>query len=450
MGKDENEKFNEFKKLFNGNFWKTINKHFLFFPKSSFQKKCVLKTLWNSIQEKKYYPSIPKEYIYLDKGNGVVRQTCVFEIQDYCLYYYCIKELEDKIAINRIENTFGGWSLSGQIRKKENEELNNNNDEYGFSSFNPTAWAKIFGEFNSILFNNINNEEYKFAIEFDIANFYDNIRLDVLENKIREITKENQKKIVSLLFHFLHYWNRKDNFYNKQTVGIPQDVLGDCSRILANFYLQDYDKFMFKICKRKNCCYLRYTDDQFIFAKDKSNFKELIFEASKYLKSIGLNINQKKVSIKETNDLKTERMMDLFVKTNADDFKENNQLHCEIIKDYKKIPNKKKLKNQHSIIKKLLNCDLKQDNKKYILNIVTNKKFLSTLTYKCCELEKIYSILEQKSKEKFLKKLIQIQKKSFQSLHNSFYYAVLSFSKNPKYTDDIFIKPFNCEFKYLK
>ncbi len=46
-------------------------------------------------------------------------------------------------------------------------------------------------------------------------------------------------------------------------------ALGDCSRILANFYLQDYDAYMKVECDGQAASYLRYADDQIMMANDK-------------------------------------------------------------------------------------------------------------------------------------------------------------------------------------
>ena len=127
-------------------------------------------------------------------------------------------------------------------------------------------------------------QNYKYVAELDIANYYDSIRLDILEMRIRELVNKEYADIISLLFHFLNYWNRNTNLYNKQTVGIPQDAMGDCSRILANFYLQPYDKVVYDLCKEKKCKYLRYADDQFLFSETEKRLKILIFQISRWCK----------------------------------------------------------------------------------------------------------------------------------------------------------------------
>lgn len=153
---------------------------------------------------------------------------------------------------------------------------------------------------------------YKYIAELDIANYYDSIRLDILEIRIRELVDEEHADIISLLFHFLNYWNRNTNLYNKQTIGIPQDAMNDCSRILANFYLQLYDKIVYNLCKQNKCKYLRYADDQFLFSEDKNKLHILIFKVSKALNSLSLSVNQKKAKISTTEDLINYRSFKIF------------------------------------------------------------------------------------------------------------------------------------------
>lgn len=319
---------NNFKKYFNRDFWKAFQDKQSFFNLPKKQKKDeFIEQLYNEIIERKYYPSVPHCYIDIDKGNGVTRIVPVFALKDYCAYYYCIKKIEDKIAYNRVENTFGGWTLGGLMRKSEDDEMEKRKKDFnrhedfvaelhGISvneySFNPAAWARAYGDLNSKLYATARSGNYKYVAELDIANYYDSIRLDILEMRVREIVNESHADTISLLFHFLNYWNRNTNLYNKQTVGIPQDAMGDCSRILANFYLQPYDKYVFDLCKQNRYKYLRYADDQFLFSVNKDDLLLLIFKVSKKLNGLGLSINQKKVKIRTTEELIVHRSFRIF------------------------------------------------------------------------------------------------------------------------------------------
>lgn len=136
-----------------------------------------------------------------------------------------------------------------------------------------------------------------YFIRFDIANFYDTINLDLLERKIRNAIPSAKNEIVDLMFVFLRNWNRRFEGYGAKTVGLPQDETGDCSRLLANFYLQDYDRSMQErgLDVSGGGEYLRYADDQIIMTQEQMDAHEWIFNASIALHKIGLNINSGKV-----------------------------------------------------------------------------------------------------------------------------------------------------------
>lgn len=100
----------------------------------------------------------------------------VFCVEDYLIYYFCIKELEDVLCGRRTPNTYGGWTLGGKLRAQEATEMESEATEYGRYSFNPDAWKEAFGEFNSLLFAQIETRQYPLILQFDLSNFYDSIR----------------------------------------------------------------------------------------------------------------------------------------------------------------------------------------------------------------------------------------------------------------------------------
>ena len=247
----------------------------------------------------------------MNKGHGVARTVPVFCIEDYIVYYFCIKELEDVISGNRTKHTFGGWSLGGPLRTLENIDVA---FDTGFSSarysFNPRAWQQAFGEFNSLLFSQLETGAYTHVLQFDLSNFYDCVRLDILERWIREDAASKNRKnswIIALLFYFLNQWNRRNTGLHPQGVGIPQDALADCSRLLANYYLQRYDKFAAKICTKAGANYFRYADDQMILLNGTHRTEELMLLLTRNLDRQGLRVNQKKVDLWTVKKLEKHR-----------------------------------------------------------------------------------------------------------------------------------------------
>ncbi len=118
-------KHKNFQRWFNRSFWRALKNLALpiKIPKSLEEKKALVKEVYNSIESARYAPNIPEAEIVINKGYGVSRTVPVFCVEDYCVYYFCIKELEDVLCVNRTDNTFGGWSLGGQLRSKEKSEI---------------------------------------------------------------------------------------------------------------------------------------------------------------------------------------------------------------------------------------------------------------------------------------------------------------------------------------
>ena len=401
--------------------------------------------VFNSIKDKSYYPSTPAMYLTRNKGKGVSRIIPVFSVKDYCVYYYCIKTFEEKIAYNRVSNTFGGWTLGGIIRGSENDEMTRrkeNHDNFeefmaehnGISiseySFNPLAWVEAYGDMNAKLYATAKLEDYNHVVELDIANFYDSIRLDILETRIREVTDSENQEEVSLLFHFLNYWNRNINLYGKQVVGLPQDALADCSRILANFYLQPYDEYAFDITQKEGCCYFRYADDQFIFADTEDKLKLIVYKVSQKLNYLGLNINQKKVVVRKTDELIFHRSFEVFDILKDRSAKNNKVVVEKFVDYYLDMLDKSGLSNikerGNPLLTRALFCPVLKDidlsKKLKLIACYLDSGYLEDA--KAIHFEKIYEFLPDDLKRSFIDKLVLL---SNSLLHNAFHYEVVSF-----------------------
>lgn len=282
-----------FDKIFGSKFWAKLKDSIVPFGETPTKAK-FLDELYEEIMSYTYNPVNPREYIVINKHNGISRYIPTFSRKDYCVFFLCVKLLEKEIAVNRVDGTFGGWTLGNTIRLKEEQEILEL--EYvPFNTVNELSWIQEWQTFQNIAKTYGDLDDWKFFINLDIANFYDCINLTILERKIRHAVPQSKQDVVTLLFHFLQNWNRKLEGYNLKTVGIPQDEIGDCSRILANFYLQDYDLVMKEICNKYKAKYIRFADDQIIYAKDLQVAKNILFEASRELQKINLNINSSKV-----------------------------------------------------------------------------------------------------------------------------------------------------------
>lgn len=366
-------------KLFATKFWAKLNESLVPFDDKPIDKKQYLDNLYNQIQDFTYSPSHPREYIVFNKYNGISRYVPTFKRKDYCVYYLCVKLLENEIAVNRVEGTYGGWTLGNPIRLKEEQELLEL-DYIPFNTINELSWAIEWRSFQGVARTYKEIDDFKYFINLDIANFYDTINLTILERKLRHIVPKNKQDVVTLLMHFLHGWNKRLEGYCSKTIGIPQDEIGDISRILANFYLQDYDQHMSVVCKKYGAKFIRFADDQIIFAKSKEDARKILFEASKHLFKINLNLNSGKVK-----EFGSKQAFDQYWAFEIFDLlqdKEDGEKINSAIKRYFELTEQNVPFRDYSVLKRFLsiNVDLiTPEHKHKILSIYYNIDLLSTL-----------------------------------------------------------------------
>lgn len=206
--------------------------------------------------------------------------------------------------------------------------------------------------------------------------------------------------------------------------------MGDCSRILANFYLQPYDKFVYDLCRESKCKYLRYADDQFIFLKDKNKLPIVIFKISKKLNSLGLSINQKKVKISTTKDLMAHRSFKIFDILKDDDDR-NNKIKVEKFVDfYLGLLSDSGLNNikdrGNPLLNRALFCpalkDINFSKKTRLLSCYLNDDYLKNV--EAIHFEKIYKLIDAANRPDFVLQLNRLSKKL---IHNAFHYELLNF-----------------------
>jgi hypothetical protein len=362
----------------NSSFWAKLKDSIVPFD-STPDKTEFLDDLYLGITEFSYNPKSPREYIVINKHNGISRYVPTFSREDYCVFFLCIKLLEEEIAVNRVVGTFGGWTLGNQIRLKEEQEMLEL--EYiPFNTINDLSWIGEWRSFQNIAKTYRDLDNWGYFINLDIANFYDCINLTILEEKIRHLTSKSKRDVVTLLFHFLQNWNKKFEGYNQKTVGIPQDEIGDCSRILANFYLQDYDLAMQSICDKLGAKYVRFADDQIIYAKDSKTAKEILFEASKELLRINLNFNSGKVKeFWSKDEFNTYWAFDVFELLKDKENKVN--INLGIKKHFQYLDTKTNFR-QDSVLKRILTIDHKQIepvSRHRLMAMLFNPDFLAQL-----------------------------------------------------------------------
>lgn len=246
--------------------------------------------------------------------------------------------------------------------------------------------------------------------------------LSRLETIVREAVDKKKTQVVNLLFYFLSNYGKRDLNYGIQTIGIPQDEVGDCSRILANFYLQEYDSKIYKFSTNKKSGYLRYSDDQIIAASSEKTAKDLMFQASKELTKLGLNLNASKAKFLTRTEFHMYWSFDIFkLLQDASDITKIEKAF-DLFKQ--RIDQGVKFKPE-SVLRRLLSCDikkLKKSRKDEVIKFLLAKNFL--LSSNSYHFKKIYFLLDKNQKRDFLKLLNEL---SEEVLFNHFHLQVLKF-----------------------
>jgi hypothetical protein len=432
--------FNDLEQVVDKKFWGIINDLRVHATKNL--RAPFLAKLQNKLKKSEYFPSLPMTVKETDKGHGVARQIPIFNLADYSVYYYCVRKLEYVIAKNRVDGTYGGWSMGGKIRQREIEEESSN--EYPLTySYNPAAWAHYYGDYNARVYAKLqeliaDNKTNYLVYELDIANFYDNIQHPILENKIRRDADYTESGVLDLLVYFLGYSNRHVTQYQKRTVGIPMDAFGDCSRLLANYYLQDYDLYMSRLAAKHNATYFRYADDQMLFVPNEEVGEMLIQMASRRLAKLGLNINQQKVTKRTLTDLYTYRSFkinDIFVPDGS------NKLAASVNKfadlSFTAInTDPKSLKNRgYPLIKRLITSDynlLEPSKRAELMKHIFDKDFIRAGS--AHNFQRSYEKMRDAEKQDYLKLIDMLVA---ECRHSSFHYEVLAFYRRIEVSTDV-------------
>lgn len=406
-------------------FWQWVNNSSPIRYSRVSDKDTFLTEVYKTIANRTYYPRPPQEYLTINKGNGVLRVVPALTLEDLCVYYYCARKLEKYIALNRVPGTYGGFGLSGKLRQIEEDEaqrLQNGlniteledvhylfmeiNGSVTLTSLNPKMWFEEWTDYTHKLYLNCNTYREGYVAELDISNFYDSVQLDNLEYKLRKYVPPTCNDIVYLAMHFLRFWNRHVNFYRQQGAGIPQDSFGECSRILANFYLQTYDKKISDYCQSKGAQFFRYADDQIVFAHTKEELEEIIATASSYLMREGLNFNQKKVKIMSVKDLRKYYSFNSFFKLS---YKWNDPIDSLVVEQQINyyLRNRNKLKKGGvSLLRRLVNiCSRMKRRPQNFQHLKTHilEEFLpGNYALARSDLQKIYGILNNRERQRMM------------------------------------------------
>lgn len=410
-----------------------------------------LKDLYHKVVRGSYFAEGPRELKIESKLQKITRIVPLLTVTDYCVYYFCIKMLEDDIALDRVEGTFGGFSLGGQIRKSEEselEEISLDQPSTPSRAFNLIGWNNAWKDFQKKIWLKAKDSEASEYLMCDIANFYDTIDLDKLEVKVRNaIPKGEKQSVVHLLFSFLRNWNRKIYGYAHQTKGIPQDEVGDCSRILANFFLQEFDRRIKTYCDEHEISYFRYADD-FIFMSDsKEKNLQALYQSSVLLHKEGLNLNASKVQELSEPEFLNYWAFEIFEQLDELSNIEKINKGAQLYRDYCTKIGKHNFR-WHSVLSRLVTCKLSVLEigiKNYIYSEVLENEYL--LDQGSYLFKKIHDDLDANERKGFV---VKLQELALSTRFNGFIMEVLDFNRKSNVFDESFMRTLEIRLDRMK
>lgn len=286
--------------------FKTLINQSLMSFKISSEYENTLENVVDRVNGGHYSPQRPVGVYSIPKHNYVPRLIPVLSPEDNVLYHYLIKDFEESLLDHRPENvkSFGAYRIlkkaiqtEGDRRNKDFVEMDIDDVSVGRFSLSKN-WFPSYSEFQETV------KEYfdldpnkKVFVKTDVANFYDNIDLRLLENKVRSVLNKEKLSKANLLFKLLQGVNSFAYEYNYQGKGLPQDETSDCSRLLANFFLYDFDSEINEIAENSGCTYIRYCDDMIVMCDDEIAAKKIIHQIAVTLNKSSLSLNSAKTKI---------------------------------------------------------------------------------------------------------------------------------------------------------
>ncbi len=262
----------------------------------------LLQSLLATVNDGSYAPAGVWGFLSAPKGNGVARFIPVFSYADTAIYFACVQHIDRRLASAAAPQTFGGWELGNARRVLEEKEAirlfrGEGCPSMPTSCYNRAAWMQHWQKYWKLLaakYEHARDDNW-FAM-FDVANFYDSVDLFQLEAKVRAASPgQRQQFAVNVLFNILASWNKALCKYRESGKGLPMDLVGDCSRLLANFYLVPFDRSFRNHVRRVGGDFMRFADDMVVCAETQQRCQGLVYCASEKLHELGLNINVAKV-----------------------------------------------------------------------------------------------------------------------------------------------------------
>ena len=134
------------------------------------------------------------------------------------------------------------------------------------------------------------NQGYRYAVDIDLAKFFDNVNWDVLMSRVsRRVTDTG---ILKLIGKYLRAGVVVNGRLTRTTKGVPQG--GPLSPLLSNILLDDLDKEL----EKRGHQFCRYADDLIILVKSKRAGERVMKSVTSFLeKNLKVQVNRDKSKV---------------------------------------------------------------------------------------------------------------------------------------------------------
>ena len=270
-----------------------------------------LEFLINEIRNDRYRP----RYLFnidLPKAGLSVRPGTVIPIEEAALLHAIIYLLSPNID-KRLSRSVYSFRLHKDWKKraaKGRDIFHEGDDQIPFLRGTTIRkldvhepWYLAWPEFDLERIKLAKDRGYNYLTRTDIAAYFENIDLTVLDVQLRSIFPKDTI-IISLLMRILESWTRVT--YSRIPVGrgIPQG--NNVSSFLGNVYLIPLDRMLDRYCKRTGATWLRYVDDVDVYTKDYNTARDAIYVINDALRGLLLNLQGSKTDIISGDRLREE------------------------------------------------------------------------------------------------------------------------------------------------
>ena len=139
-------------------------------------------------------------------------------------------------------------------------------------------------------------EGYRFAVDVDLAKFFDTVNHDVLMHRVAR--KVRDKRVLRLIGKYLRAGVMVDGRRQPTPKGVPQG--GPLSPLLANIVLDDLDKEL----ETRGHKFVRYADDFVILVRSQRAGDRVMASVSAFLeRKLRLKVNEDKSRVSTTNQI---------------------------------------------------------------------------------------------------------------------------------------------------